>query len=68
MKRLACVLWLSLVVVATGTDVLAQQRETPPVRFEPITNTIYQVLGGRGANGGAFIGETAVVLIDSKMD
>jgi len=47
--------------------VFAQQRETEPVTLQAISDNLYQVLGGRGANGGAVIGENGVLLIDTKM-
>lgn len=45
----------------------AQQRETVPVKLEKISENLYQILGGRGANGGLFIGDNGVLVIDSKM-
>lgn len=46
----------------------SQQQETPPITVEKISDNLYQLLGGRGANGGFFIGENEVLVIDSKMD
>lgn len=46
----------------------AQDRETEPVRLEKISDNLYQVFGGRGANGGMYIGDDKVLIIDSKMD
>lgn len=48
--------------------VFSQQRNQVPVKLEKITAHIYQIVGGRGANGGAFIGEKGVVIIDAKMN
>ena len=45
----------------------AQQRETPPVTLEKISENLYQILGGRGANGGAYIEDNGVLVIDTKM-
>ncbi len=45
----------------------AQQREAEPVTLQAISDNLYQVLGGRGANGGAYLGENGVLLIDTKM-
>lgn len=45
----------------------AQQRETRPVTLEKIAENLYQISGGRGANGGVYIGENGVLVIDSKM-
>jgi cyclase len=46
----------------------SQQQETPPITVEKISDNLYQLLGGRGANGGFYIGENEVLVIDSKMD
>ncbi|MBN1985030.1 MAG: MBL fold metallo-hydrolase [Prolixibacteraceae bacterium] len=48
--------------------VAAQNQETPPVTLEKISDNLYQIMGGRGANGGMYIGDNEVVIIDSKMD
>lgn len=45
----------------------AQERETPPVSLQMIKDNIYQINGGQGANGGLIVGETKVLVIDSKM-
>lgn len=48
---------------------LAQQREeVPPIEFRKISDQLYEILGGRGAAGGAFIGDGGVWVIDAKMD
>ena len=44
-----------------------QQREAQPVYLEKISDNLFQVLGGRGANGGFYIGDNGVLVIDSKM-
>lgn len=46
----------------------SQQQETPPITVEKISDNLYQLLGGRGANGGFYIGDNEVLVIDSKMD
>lgn len=46
----------------------AQQREVLPVRLEMISEGLYGILDGRGARGGAYIGDNGVLLIDAKMD
>jgi len=46
----------------------AQRRETAPVSFVKITDSLYQISGGRGANGGVYIGDDCVLMIDAKMD
>ena len=46
----------------------AQQQEILPVKLKMISEGLYEVLDGRGASGGVYIGENEVLLIDSKMD
>ena len=45
-----------------------QQREVLPVRLEMISERLYEILEGRGARGGVYIGDNGVLVIDSKMD
>ncbi len=55
-------------VFGIGTMSLAQAQEAKPVHLEKISGNLYQILGGRGANGGCYIGENGVLVIDAKMD
>lgn len=45
-----------------------QQRETPPVEFKKISDNLFEIHGGRGANGGFYIGDNGVLVIDAKMN
>jgi len=64
MKNISCTFFLILFSMLA----LAQERETPPVRLDRISDNLYQVTGGRGANGGMYIGDDEVLIIDAKMD
>ncbi len=46
---------------------IGQEQEIPPVRLEKLSDNLYQVLGGRGANGGVYVGDNGVLVIDAKM-
>jgi cyclase len=46
----------------------AQQQEVNPVKLSHISGDLYELLGGRGSNGGVFIGDNNVLIIDAKMD
>ena len=46
----------------------AQNQETPPVRLAKISGNLYEILDGRGSNGGAYIGDNGILVIDAKMD
>lgn len=43
-----------------------QQRQAAPLKLEKISDRLYQILGGRGANGGFYIGDNSVLVIDTK--
>ncbi|MBM3334144.1 MBL fold metallo-hydrolase [Candidatus Sumerlaeota bacterium] len=45
-----------------------KQQAASPVEFRKISDRLYEIRGGRGANGGACIGDNEVLLVDSKMD
>lgn len=45
-----------------------QQKERTPVSLEKISESLYEIIGGRGANGGLYIGENGLLLVDTKMD
>jgi cyclase len=47
---------------------LAQPQEAAPVRLSKLADRLYEVLDGRGARGGAYLGDQAILLIDTKMD
>jgi len=57
-----------LLILFTGVFLEAQERETAPVFLEKITEGVYQINGGQGANCGVIIGENEVLVIDAKMN
>jgi len=58
---------ISLFILSVVPYSFAQQ-ETEPVEFKKISDRLYEILGGRGARGGAYIGDDGVLIIDAKMD
>lgn len=66
MKTKKLFLVISLVLISNLIN--AQSRETAPITLDKISDNLYQILGGRGANGGLYIGDNEVLIIDSKMD
>lgn len=46
----------------------SQQQDVTPITVEKLSENLFQLTGGRGANSGMYIGENEVLLIDSKMD
>lgn len=65
MEKFLAILFLSVLLL--WAQPFGQQRETPPVRLDKISDSLFQILGGRGANGGFYIGDNGVLVIDSKM-
>ncbi len=55
-------------ITISSLFVKAQNQESEPVRRVKISENLYQLTGGRGANGGMYIGQNGVIIIDSKMD
>jgi len=47
---------------------VAQQQESKPVRLNKISDNLYEVLEGKGARGGVFIGSNGILVIDAKQD
>ena len=47
---------------------VAQPQETKPVKLNKISDNLYEVLDGKGARGGLFIGDNGVMVIDAKQD
>jgi len=57
-----------LLVTMTIQPAFTQDQETPPVQLSKISGNLYEVLDGRGSNGGAYIGDNGILVIDAKMD
>ncbi len=45
-----------------------QGRGAQPVQFKKISDRLFEIAGGRGAQGGAYIGDNGVLIIDAKSD
>jgi len=63
---------LLLSLLSLLPDCRAQAQQPPqapgPVTLSKIADRVYEVLEGRGARGGVYVGNDAVLLIDTKMD
>jgi cyclase len=46
----------------------SQQQDIPPLTVEKLSENLFHLTGGRGANSGMYIGDNEVLLIDAKMD
>jgi cyclase len=63
--KLILILFFSCLIVSASS--FAQQREAPPVKLDKLSDRLFQILGGRGANGGVYVGTDGVLVIDAKM-
>ncbi len=62
---------LNLVLVSVlmfSSNLLGQQREVKPVEFRKISDRLFEIMGGAGAQGGMYVGDDGVLVIDAKMD
>ncbi len=66
MKKKQMLVFLFIVVTFSVSSIFSQQRETKPVELKKISDNLYEILGGSGANGGVYIGENGVLVIDAK--
>lgn len=46
----------------------SQQQAPKPVKLNAISPNLYEVMDGRGARGGVYIGDNGVLIIDTKQD
>jgi len=68
MNKISKLIFIPLLLILFASYSFSQQSEIQPVEFKKISDRLYEILGGRGANGGAYIGDNAVLIIDAKMD
>jgi cyclase len=62
-KQFLAAFFVSITIFCAG-----QNSESVPVTLDKISDNLYQILGGKGASGGMYIGENEVLIIDSKMN
>ena len=68
MKNTIKIIFLLAVAFLSVSNALGQRRAKQPVEFKKISDRLFEVVGGRGAQGGAYIGDNGVFVIDAKMD
>ncbi|HUT44998.1 MAG TPA: MBL fold metallo-hydrolase [Sedimentisphaerales bacterium] len=64
-KKIELVLMLALLLASNS---IGQRRAEQPVEIKKISGRLFEIVGGRGSQGGAYIGDDGVLVIDAKMD
>jgi cyclase len=67
MKNKMRLIFIPILILMFLSSVCPQEREVPPVELKKISDNLFEIIGGRGAQGGAYIGDNAILIIDSKM-
>jgi cyclase len=65
MKTMGLLIIASVIFSFAGNS---QQQDLPPLTVEKLSENLFHLTGGRGANSGMYIGDNEVLLIDAKMD
>ena len=65
-KTVSFILFFLTVIFVSSA--FSQRREAQPVSLKKISDNLYEILGGSGANGGLYIGNNGVLVIDAKMN
>jgi len=68
MKQKSKIIFILLfIILFISLSSFAQQRQAAPVKLRKVSGGLYEILGGRGANGGVYICDDSVLVIDAKM-
>jgi cyclase len=68
MTRTITLLFYFIISLAAGYPLSAQQNTQAPVTFKKVSERIYGIEGGSGAQSGVIIGDDCVLVVDAKMD
>ena len=68
MKKKITLIFVPALLLLLISSSFGQRRGAQPVQFKKISDRLFEILGGRGAQGGAYIGDNGVLVIDAKMD
>ncbi len=67
MKKYFIYMEIILLMLLYCFPLSAQEGVTEPVSYKKISENLYEIIGGKGAQGGAYIGDNGVLIIDAKM-
>jgi cyclase len=65
-KNIGLLLLPALVLFASSS--FGRRGQTQPIEFKKISERLYEIVGGQGSRGGAYIGDDGVLIIDAKSD
>ncbi|MHC4293143.1 MAG: MBL fold metallo-hydrolase [Planctomycetota bacterium] len=68
MEKKVIVIWIAVFSVLFVINSFGQERDEEKVELKEISERLYEITGGRGAKGGAYVGDNGVLIIDAKMD
>ena len=68
MKNNVKLTFILVLLLLFASNSFGRRRATQPVEFKKISDRLFEILGGRGAQGGAYVGDNGVLVIDAKMD
>jgi len=68
MKKKITLILMPFIIFLLLSPSFSQEREISPVELKKISPNLFEILGGRGAQGGAYIGDNGVLIIDAKMN
>jgi len=68
MKNNSKLTFVLVLLLLFASNSFGRRRAAQPVEFKKITERLFEILGGRGSQGGAYVGDNGVLVIDAKMD
>ncbi len=68
MKKNVKLTFVPVLLLLLISNSFGQRRGIQPVEFKKISDRLFEILGGRGAQGGAYVGDNGVLVIDAKTD
>src|ERR1700691_3592675 len=66
LKKSSLILGVALAGLAALGTVTSGQQQPQPLTVDKIKDNVYWIRGGAGSNNGVIIGETGVILVDTK--
>ena len=68
MKNIGKLTFILIVLLSSALNSFGRRRAAQPVELKKVSDRVFEILGGRGAQGGAYVGDDGLLVIDAKMD